>query len=179
MASDMKKQLLHALYFAITLAVLVGVLKLLDWTPGAVDTGLIREYPTIAAVEAQPGIGRVRVPAYYPATIRWPPVRILAQVRPSRAVVMEFAGAGGDATMLVISQAEERDFEPSRKIRFHAVNETVPLQLRGREAVLEAGTCEDGSACSMIRWYDERMHFRMWMRAPSLELIRIAESMLH
>ena len=91
----------------------------------------------------------------------------------------EIVHAGSGETALIISQAENRRFEPDIAIRFHTISETVPLELRGRKARLEAGICEDQSACSRIQWDEDGGRVMLVMKAPSVELIRIAESMLH
>jgi hypothetical protein len=176
---DVKKQALYALSFVITLAVVVGVLKFMNWAPGALEPGLMSRYQRIEDVEATLGITKIYVPAYFPETIGWPPAAILAQSKPYPAVVMEFARASDGETMLVIVQAASRRFQPEVAIRFHTISETVPLDLRGRSARLEAGLCDDRTACSRLEWDEGEVHVMLTMRAPSIELIRIAESMLH
>ena len=176
---DVKKQALYVLSFVITLAVVVGVLKFMNWAPGALEPGLMSRYQRIDDVQSTLGITKIYVPAYFPETIGWPPAAILAQNKPFPAVIMEFLRASDGETMLVITQAASRRFQPDVAIRFHAVSETVPLDLRGRSARLEAGLCEDGTACSRLEWDEGDVHLMLTMRAPSIELIRIAESMLH
>lgn len=175
----MKKQVMHGLAFAATLAALVGLLALFNWAPGAFEPGLMKRYPSVDAVTSGLGIRKLYVPAYFPDSLGWPPAQILAQDRPYRAVVMSFTHAGNGETVLVISQSASKRFEPDAVIRFDTVSETVPLDLRGRRAQLEAGLCEDRSACSRIQWDEGGTRIRLVMKAPSVELIRIAESMLH
>jgi hypothetical protein len=174
-----KKQALHVLSFVITLAVVVGVLKFLNWAPGALEPGLMSRYQSINDVEATLGIKKIYVPAYFPEAISWPPAAILAQGSPYPAVVMEFIRASDGETMLVVVQAASRNFDPEVAISFHSVSETVALDLRGRSARLEAGLCEDRTACSRLQWDEGELHLMLTMKAPSVELIRIAESMLH
>lgn len=176
---DVKKQALYALSFLVTLAVVVGVLKFMNWAPGALEPGLMSRYQSIDDVQTTLGIKKIYVPAYFPETIGWPPTAILAQGKPYPAVIMEFARASDGETMLVIAQAASRRFDPEIAIRFHTISETVPLDLRGRSARLEAGLCEDRSACSRLEWDEGDVHLMLTMRASSIELIRIAESMLH
>ncbi len=175
----MKKQVLHVLSFIVTVAVLVGVLTVLNWAPGALEPGLMKRYPTVDAATTSLGIRKLYVPAYFPESLGWPPAEVLAQNKPYQAVVMSFAHTGNGETALVISQAANRRFEPDVAIRFHTISETVPLELRGRKARLEAGICEDQSACSRIQWDEGGGRVMLVMKAPSVELIRIAESMLH
>lgn len=176
---DVNKQVLGVLWFAVTVTVVAGVLALLNWLPGALDPGLMKRYPTVDAATSALGLRKVYVPAYFPQSLGWPPSEVLAQGRPYVAMVMSFTRAGDGETALVISQAASRRFEPDPTIRFHSIGERVTLDLRGRAAQLEAGTCEDRSACSRIQWDEDGMRIMLVMKASSVELIRIAESMLH
>jgi hypothetical protein len=173
------RQALHVLSFVVTVAVLAGLLKLLNWAPETLEPGLMARYPSIDAAVSTLGIRKVYVPAYFPDTLRWPPAVVLAQSKPYQAVVTEISRTGDGQTALVISQAASPLFETDDAIRFRTIGEKVPLDLRGRKAALEAGTCEDGTACSRVQWDEGGVHIVLTMKAPSVELIRIAESMLH
>jgi hypothetical protein len=173
------RQALHILSFAVTLAVVVGLLKVLNWVPGALEPGLMARYPSIEAAASRLGIRQINVPAYFPESLRWPPAGILAQSKPYQAVVMEFARAGDGQIVLVISQAASPNFEPDVAIRFDTISETIPLDLGGRKARLEAGACGDRSACSRIQWDEGKVRIVLTMKAPAVELVRIAQSMQH
>lgn len=173
------RQALHVLSFAVTMAVVAGLLKVLNWAPGTLEPGLMARYPSLDAAVSTLGIRKIYVPAYFPETLRWPPAVVLAQSRPYQAVVMEFSRARDGQTVLVISQAASTQFATDAAIRLRAVSEKVPLDLRGRKAALEAGLCEDRSVCSRVQWDEGKVHIVLTMKAPSVELIRIAESMLH
>lgn len=173
------KQALHVLSFALILAVVIVALKALNWVPGALEPGLMARYPSIGDAVSTLGLRQVYVPAYYPESLGWPPAQILAQSQPYPAVIMEFVHARDRQTALVISEVAGPGFEPKVAIRFRSVGETVPFDLGGRKAQLEAGTCEDGSACSRIRWQEGEVRIVLTMKGPPVELIRIAQSMLH
>jgi len=175
----MRKQALHVLSFVVTMAVVVGLLKALNWAPGTLEPGLMARYPSIDAAMSTLRIRNVYVPAYFPETLSWPPAVVLAQSKPYEAMVMEFSRARDGQTVLVISEAASTRFKPEAAIRFRTISEKVPLDLRGRNAALEAGVCEGGSACSRIQWDEGKVRIVLTMKAPSVELIRIAESMLH
>ena len=171
------KQALHALSFAFVLAVVVAALKVLNWVPGALEPGLMARYPSVEAAVSRLGLRQVYVPAYFPESLAWPPAQVLAQSRPYQALVMEFVRARDGQTALVVSQAAGKEFEPEAPIRFRTIRESVPIDLGGRTARLEAGSCEDGSPCSRIRWREGEIRIVLTMSAPSTELIRIARSM--
>ena len=177
MVRPVKKQALRVLSFAFVLAAVVASLKVLNWVPGALEPGLLARYPSIGDAVSTLGLQQVYVPSYFPESLGWPPAGILAQSQPYQAVIMEFVRARDRQIALVIFQATSPDFEPDVAIRIRTVRETVPLDLGGRKARLEAGTCEDGSACSRIRWDEGEVRIVLTMRGPPVELIRIAQSM--
>jgi hypothetical protein len=167
------------LSFIAVLAAVVGMLKLFDWMPDAFEPGLMRRYPNVEAAASDLGIRGILVPTYFPETLGWPPTEVLAQTEPFKAVIMSFSHSGDGGDVLVISQAWSSDFRPDPTIRFRTVNETIPLVLAGRKATLEAGQCLDQSPCSRISWTEGKIQVLLTMKAPSPELIRIAESMLN
>jgi hypothetical protein len=165
------------LAFAFVLAAVLIGLTALNWVPGAIEPGLMARYPTIEDATSRLGLRPVYVPTYFPEPLTWPPAVVLAQTRPYQAVVMEFVSARDGRAMLVISQAASGDFEAETAIRLRAIRESVDLDVGGRSARLEAGECEDGSVCSRVGWREGEVRIVLTMRAPSVELVRIAGSM--
>lgn len=176
-APTVNKQALRVASFALVLVVIVVALKALNWVPGALEPGLMSRYPTVEDAIARLGLRQVYIPAYFPESLASPPAMVLAQSQPYQAVVMEFAGARDGQIALVVTQAASADFAAESVIRFRSIHETVPVDLGGRVARLEAGECEDGSPCSRIRWREDEVHIAMAMRAPGVELVPIARSM--
>jgi hypothetical protein len=164
------------LKFAVLVAGLLVIITVLDWLPGAVDKGGMRPYPGIQELRKEPGLGDVLVPAYFPEGIKWPPRLVLGQMTPFTAVVMEFDGEDADR-VLVISESASADFEPGHAARFSELRQSVNLDLQGRPALVETGLCADGVACSRLSWQEGGMYVRLFMKAPSVTLIRIAQSM--
>jgi hypothetical protein len=158
-------------------AALVVFLIVLNWLPQAVDKGGMRPYPGIQELRKEAGFGSVLVPSYFPEGIKWPPSLVLGQKSPFMAAVMEFDGDEVQRA-LVISESVSADFEPGHAARFSQLRQSVEMDLRGRKALIETGLCSDGAACSRLSWQEGSMHVRLFMRAPTLTLIRIAESML-
>ncbi len=175
---DVTRKILGTVYFVIAVSVLVFALKAANWLPTIIDEGTVRTYRDIESVKAKLGIREVLVPVYFPEPLGWPPSEIIAQRRPFEAVVMEFRRTGDDRAALIISQAARREFAPDERIRFTEVRESVPYDLSGRAARLEAGLCRDGSPCSRLSWDEGAMHVRITMRAAPFEVIRLADSML-
>lgn len=136
----------------------------------------MRAYPSIESLRGEPGFEAVLVPSYFPEGISWPPRLIVGQKRPFMAAVIEFNGTDMES-VLVISESFSADFSPGRTARFSELRQSVNLEMGGREALVETGLCNDGSPCSRLSWMEGGLFLKLFMRAPSLELIRIAESM--
>lgn len=174
----MRKKVIGALSFMVILAVLVGTLKVMNWLPTALEQGMMRSYPGIEEAKAKLGITEIYVPSYFPETIKWPPQELLAQNKPFEAVIMVFSRSGVGDTGLFITQARSADFYYDSGIGFEEVSERVNFDLKGREAFLEAGTCEDGSPCGRLSWQEDDLRISVVMKAQPPEIIRLAESML-
>jgi hypothetical protein len=174
----MRKTQLAFLSFAAAVLMLVGALKLLNWIPTVAQKEILHSYKDIEEAKAELSLRDVLIPSYFPEKLRWPPSAILAQGKPFPAVIMEFFEAGNRETALVITQTASDAFPAHGKIRFEKVAERVNYSLRGRDAALEVGTCDDGDPCSSISWNERGNHVRVTARSSPIELIRVAESML-
>lgn len=166
--------------FLIFLAIAAGLLLLiavLHRIPGAVDKEGMRPYASIEHLIGETGFDAVLVPSYFPEGINWPARLVIGQRRPFMAAVMEFDGKDTER-VLVISESESAGFKPGYTTRFSDLRQSVKLDLKGRSALVETGLCHGGYSCSRISWQEDGLFLKLFMRAPSMELIRIAESML-
>jgi len=175
----MQKRMFGLLYFAVTIAVVIGVLKVTNWLPTVFQEGIIRNYSSIEEVKSRLRLRDIYIPSYFPQKFKWPPSRILAQSKPFVAVAMEFRNIETGETALVISQAADRNFAPDKKIVIAQVKERVNYSLNGRPSVLEVGVCRNDVPCSRISWEEGGNWIRVEMKSAPFELIRIAESMIH
>ena len=62
----MTKNLRNFFVFVLTIALLVAVLKVLNWLPTAVEEGLMRKYSSIEDVRSKLKIREILVPSYFP-----------------------------------------------------------------------------------------------------------------
>ncbi|MCL5023212.1 MAG: hypothetical protein M1497_07575 [Nitrospirae bacterium] len=174
----MRKNVRGFLYFAVTIAILVGVLRVTNWLPEVLQGGMMKSYGSIEDVKSDLGVRDIYVPSYFPQNLAWPPSRILAQSRPFLAVVMEFTqGKTGDVA-LVISQAADKRFAPDGTIAILQIKDQVNYTLKGRTALLEVGTCGNEIPCSRISWDEANYRISLTIKAPPFELVKIADSML-
>lgn len=175
----MKKRVFGLLYFAVTIAILIGVLKAANWLPTVFQEGMIRKYSSIEEVKSRLRLRDIYIPSYFPQKFNWPPSRILAQSKPFIAVAMEFRNIETGESALIISQAADRDFAPDKKIVISQIKERMNYSLNGRPSILEVGFCKNDIPCSRISWEEGGQWVRVEMKSPPFELIRIAESMIH
>jgi len=167
------------LVFSTMIAILTGLLQLINWIPSAVQDGAFQRYASIDEVRAHLKIHTVYAPVYYPRTVQWPPSLIAAQTRPYPAVVTEFVKSDDSGeTILVITQTALPHPPLVEKLRLTAIRESVRYEFKGRTALLEVGVCRRDEQCCRITWNEENVGIALVMRSSPVELVRIAESML-
>jgi hypothetical protein len=162
----------------LTIAVIIGVLKILDWVPEAFQEGFGKEYSTVQEARSKLNFEKIYVPSYFPQSLRWPPSRIMAQKRPFSAIVMEFRRVGDGAVALVIVQSDSSHDVKHQAIRIRQIRKRIPYTLGGRDAVLETGRCNDREPCGLIAWTEGDQKVMVVARSDSSELLKIAKSML-
>ena len=175
----MKRILGGMLVFLTMIAILTGLLQLLNWIPSAVQDGAFQRYASIDEVRAHLKIHTVYAPVYYPRTVQWPPSLIAAQTRPYPAVVTEFVKSDDSGeTILVITQTALPHPPLVEKLRLTAIRESVSYEFKGRTALLEVGVCRRDEQCCRITWNEENVGIALVMRSSPVELVRVAESMV-
>ncbi len=166
------------LYFFLTVAAVIVTLWVLNWVPLLIEKETLRRYDSVDEVRSKLKRKDLHVPSYFPQTITWPPASILAQAMPYPAVVMVFNRADSREPSLVVVQAESADFPGNDYIRMKQIKEKVMYRVKGRSAMLEVGTCGGEDACSRLSWTEGRSRIELTMKAPPVDLVPIAESML-
>lgn len=174
----MTRRILNFLLFVVSVSAIVIGLKVMNWVPSVIESGLLKEYSSIEEVEARLKFGRVFAPAYYPQRLEWPPAKIVAQTRPYRAVIMEYVQKGTDNVCLVISQTEIPHKPPEERLALSSVEQIVPYDFKDHRILLEVGVCNDGARCSRVSWEEKGYRIIASSRLTPVELIKIAESMI-
>ncbi len=175
----MHRKFFSFFYFAITVVILIAVLKILNWLPMAIQKDAIRRYSSVEEVRLRLNIKNIYVPSYFPQNFTWPPSEILAQNKPFTAVVMEFKHRErGDIALIISQVAAGANFVPDKKIKILQVKEKVTYPLKGRNAVLEVGLCKNDEPCSRISWDEGKYRVTVVMKSPPFDLIKVADSML-
>lgn len=174
------KDIMGLMKFIALMVIAVLAIAVLDWLPGSVDKGGMRKYSGMNELRTEQSLQPLMVPSFFPERVAWPPSLLMAQASPFVAVVMEFNDKDG-APVLSIAQSASEGFEAGGPISMSEVRQSLKVKLAGRDALLETGLCQQGAQCSSLRWSREGQqtrHVRMIMKAPSVTLLRIAESML-
>ena len=152
--------------FGLTVLVLAGALKVINWLPSAVQEGFVREYKGIEDVREKLKIRDICIPSYFPQSVKWPPSAIWAQTRPFTAVVMEFRNVENGDIVLTISQVSAgARFIPDNKIKIEQLREKVDYSLKGRKSSVCA--CESRAAASLASppsATTSRLRRRCWRR---------------
>ncbi len=175
----MRSKLTGFFFFAMAIAALIAGLKVLNWVPSAVEEGMLRRYGSIEEVKSKLKIKTIYTPAFYPQCLKWPPSQIAAQTRPFTAVVTEFARNDGADTCLIISQAASPHSLLDEKIKMRLVKEQVHYSLKGRDALLVVGECKEDEPCSSISWDEGADRISIIMKSTPVDLVKIAESLIH
>ena len=165
------------LSFGLTIAAIIILLKLMNWLPMTVQKDTLRPYSSIEQVRSALNIRDIYIPSYFPQNITWPPSKILAQGSPFSALVMEFKRAEKDEVILVLSQSRGGQLHARNPLELTTVRESVPLVIRGRDAVLAVGECGNGEQCSMISWSEGEYAITAHMRSAPFELSKIVATM--
>lgn len=175
----MDRKFINLLYFILTIGVLIGFLKVVNWLPTVIQKETMRRYSSIDEVRSRLNISDIFIPSYFPQYLSWPPSEILAQSKPFIAVVLEFRDVKSGETALIITQSSSDTFDVGRKIRITQIKEHVRYSLKGRDAVLEAGACNNDEPCSQISWNEGRYRMHVIMKSTPHDLIKIVNTMIH
>jgi hypothetical protein len=174
---SLKKNLFSFFLFFMISAIVLIVIKVINWLPLTLQNETLRRYGSIEEIKAGLNIAHVYVPTYFPQTISWPPEYLFAQSKPYPWIMMKFGERDGSREALIITQSrtDATDQVPGGLVK---ISERAPYELRGRHSLLEVGTCDNGEPCSRISWHEGEYRLTVFMMAPPFELIKIAESML-
>ncbi len=165
--------------FVTMIAILVGMLELLNWIPSAIQEGAFQRFRTVEEVRERLMIDPIYMPAYFPGSVQWPPSLIAAQTRPFPAVVMEYSRRDApDDTILITLQTAIGRTPPRVKFNLLTIRQTAQFTFKGRKALLEVGTCKGADRCSRMSWREGNDRIMLIMKSAPSDLTGIAESMI-
>ena len=177
MKNNTLKQFHRGFSFLITIAVVLLVLKLLNWLPSVLEHEGLRKYRSVDDVRAVLKIPRVYIPAYFPEHIQWPPAEIFAQRKPFPMIMMHFTHRDSKSFALSLFQVDSRaSFELPYKTDILYVRKESPVQIRGRSGTLVIAVCSGRERCNRISWEEGRYRLTLIADDTPEQMIKMAES---
>ncbi|HTG01347.1 MAG TPA: hypothetical protein VK654_12280 [Nitrospirota bacterium] len=174
----MRDRIYSVILFFVAVAVLIGILKVLNWVPAAMQEGLPSKYASLEEVKSRLNLHAVYSPSYYPQGLRWPPVLIMAQTKPNLLILQEYTQQNSNSISLIIAQTSGNAALPDLPVKMSKKTEEVPFDLKGRSAMLEVGICKPSGQCSRVTWEEGNFRIMLIMTAPPSEAVKLADSMI-
>ena len=171
------RQFHRILSFFVTVAVVLLLLKLLNWLPSVLENEGLKKYGSVEDVRAALKIPRVYIPAYFPEYIKWPPAEIFAQRRPFPLVMMHFTHRDSRSFALSFFQVDSRSgFEPTYKSDVLYVRKESQVSIKGRAGNLVIAVCSGQERCNRITWEEGIYKITLIADDNPEQLIKMAES---
>lgn len=179
METSGKTKFLRLVFFALTVLVMVLVLKLLNWIPASIQKEDMRKYQDIEDVRAQLKIPKIYTPTYFPDHIAWPPAEVFAQRRPFTMVVMHFRHKDERSLALSVYQVNiSAKFEPQYNADLLYVKRESLVSIKGKEGKLVLAVCSGNEVCNRLSWENGSFRITLISDDEPESLIKIAESMI-
>lgn len=167
---------LMTLFSALVVAALGGVNRL----AASIQMVNAQPFATIEEARRHIGLAHITMPAYFPEGIAWPPSLLIGQKKPFPAFAMEFRKTGGSDIILIVAQySGASDARTLQRVQLTAAQEETAYTIKKQPVQLQVGRCSTGAACSQMRWTSNDIQHTVLFVGSPLELIRIAESMIH
>jgi hypothetical protein len=177
MKKDNVKQLRRGFSFIVTVAVVLLMLKLLNWLPSVLENEGLKKYSSVDDARAALKISRVYIPAYFPEYIQWPPAEIFAQRRPFPMIMMHFTHRDSRSFALSLFQVDARaTFELPYKSDILYVRKESQVKIKNKTGTLVIAVCTGRERCNRLSW--EEGLYRMTLIADDTpeQLMKMAES---
>jgi hypothetical protein len=173
------KMLRGLLWMLLATGGVLAFLIMVNQLPSLVQKDFPRQFVSLDEAKRSIGFDNVLVPAYFPEGISWPPSFIFAQKRPYKVLVMEFKDALGTPTLIIIQSTISGNITQFQRIKLAVVKQETEYRLKGKNALLQIGTCDNTVPCSQIAWQDRGESCTVLLMSSPFEAIKIAESMIH
>ncbi len=172
------KQLRRGFSFVVTVAVVLLLLKLLNWLPSVLEDQGLKKYGSVDDVRAALKIPKVYIPAYFPEYIQWPPAEIFAQRRPFTMIMMHFTHRDSKTFALSLFQVDSRAvFELPYKSDVLYVRKESPVKVKNRDATLTIAVCSGRERCNRLSWEEGIYRITLIADDTPEQLMKMAESM--
>ena len=178
MKKNKVKQLQRGFSFVVTVAVVLLLLKLLNWLPSVLEDEGLKKYGSVDDVRAALKISKVYIPAYFPEYIQWPPAEIFAQRRPFPLVMMHFTHRDSKSFALSLFQVDARAaFELPYKSDVLYVRKESQVNVKNKVGTLVIAVCSGRERCNRLSWEEGMYRITLIADDTPEQLIKMAESM--
>lgn len=154
-----------------------GLLRLLDWGPrAAARDGYLRDLPTIEAVERAAG-RRLALPAWFPASLPWPPARVRVLGVVPQVVALDIGPADGGTPLLVLAQSVREPVPlPPSFFPPGLLLERRTIAWRAGDAQLTRFRAANGATWVELAWEQDGQAFAFRTRGSLEQLLDLAAS---
>ena len=156
-----------------------AVLRMADWAPAVLggEPRGVRRYMSIEEAERATR-ARVRLPAFFPDTLGWPPARVrLAVGRPASLAVV-VAGRAGSMAHLVVAQTLGARGPISPLLLGPGVTlQSAAIEVAGRAATLTRLSLAGGALVHQVTWDSVDRTVSVRFDGPLDQLLRMADSL--
>ena len=171
------RQFHRILSFFVTVAVVILLLKLLNWLPSVLENEGLKKYGSVDDVRAALKISKVYMPAYFPEHIQWPPAEIFAQRRPFPLVMMHFTHRDSKSFALSLYQVDSRAaFELPYKSDVLYVRKESRVDIKNKVGTLVIAVCSGRERCNRLSWEEGVYRITLIADDSPEQLIKMAQS---
>jgi len=161
-------------------ALVAAALGGINWLSASIQGITAQPFATIEEARRHIGFAHISMPAYFPEGIAWPPSLLIGQKKPFPAFAMEFRNVRGSDIILIVAQySGAADARALQRVQLTAAQEETAYTIKKQPVLLQVGRCSTGESCSQMHWTSAGMQHTVLFVGPPLELIRLAESMIH
>lgn len=162
-------------------AVILGaclVLALLDRLPGVLSGRPKGVLPVGTVEEAERGLrARLLLPAYFPDTLRWPPVAVDIYFGPPAAAAIAFSGrTGPDVRLLLCQTIEPADSVPVKLLPPGLILASVRTRVGSDPGTLIRLQLDDGRIVHELTWQRDGRLIAVRFDGPVEQLMTLADS---
>ena len=179
----MKKRslIMSLLLFGITVALVTGVLAILNWLPSLMQGQAMKRFASVDAAKKELRLKGLFLPTYIPEhlNLAWPPAEVYAQTVPFRAFIVHLHYRDRKETGLVIQQTDANApyrIEPLIKIRVKAAGSRISI--KDRQAELVPAVCEGDIPCNEVSWNEGGTIITIICACSTQDTVKIASSTL-
>ena len=165
----------------VAIGLTAGGLRIVDGLPAWLsgEPRSVQAYDTVDELERVVRT-RLLLPAFFPETLQWPPVRVLRSAGTGRPTLVAFLGRASGRERVILCQTLEGDAPiPARLLAPGAVLEQRGVEVGPSPATLRRVRDTRGTVWTELTWVEQsrRILIRVVPEMSDTELMRLARSL--